>query len=483
MLYMVSPTSNTTRLVVSLSEDGYSDSNTLILYLNISSFVLTSNKSVRSDGHSLGYGNVRAYFGERGLLRNASGEFVGEGAVMVKWGRVGGGGTQAPSEDGRDGLLEDVRLVEGQRLKTEFEVVVKRNGWSITGWAIPEQDQTDSALPGLIIFLLSLTVLGSNFLVANKLLKQGDHFMFGNLCFTSIWMSGCYYVHFGAAFLGVAFNRTFSIYESIPCLLMGFAGIMSTSICCLVSMVACLHHYADPLRFGPDRPTSPHGKWFLAGIIIQVVVFLISSMLYNYRTPFLITTCILMWYPILHNVEAIKLGKRNSFNKWIHLVLWPLTLVFSWLIRGYGTQIISLKPYSWLFLLQLFLLLMGILVAYLQSRWSLVFFLPQSATPGIHTYRKKLGDLSQDEQDSECCICYSTIGQQDHSNLSILSVCDESQVTAGDLEESLVMKKGTESETQNISKCPCGHMFHEDCLEVWLLKKPVCPLCRVALHV
>lgn len=463
--YIVSPTSNTTRLLAVLSEDGYSDSRSVLLYFNLSAMHMSTNSSPPSADRTglLDSGLIRAYLLQRGELANASQTVQGVGSATVAW--------TAPN-----GSAVDVLAVGPSGIRTDINYEHLRNGWNLRAWALPTPELRNTWLQPVILLVVALIVLMGNYSVAASLLKDSDHFVFANLGFVSTWMAGCTYVHFGAGFLGVAFNRSFSALESIPCLMMGFAAIMSSCICCLISMVACLHHYVERQLMG-EPSNSRQDRWFLAGVVLQVGIFVSSSMFYSYRTPFIVTTCTLMWYPIALVIEAIYTKKRNSFNKWIHLLLWGLTIPFTYLMRGYGTSIVNLKPFPWLFQLQLFILILGVSTSYVQSKWSLLFFLPKSLAPGIHNYRTTASKLSDEECQLDCSICYSSIGIV----AGAPSVCSPGSQDSEGLNSRLTVPDPIAEEVL-ISKPPCGHLFHEECLEAWLLRKPVCPLCRIELE-
>lgn len=39
------------------------------------------------------------------------------------------------------------------------------------------------------------------------------------------------------------------------------------------------------------------------------------------------------------------------------------------------------------------------------------------------------------------------------------------------------------SENEDIRKLTCGHLFHIDCVDEWLLKNKQCPLCKVEIRI
>lgn len=114
-------------------------------------------------------------------------------------------------------------------------------------------------------------------------------------------------------------------------------------------------------------------------------------------------------------------------------------------------------------------LLVGFLM-HLMSKHGLYFFLPEFLTPDTINYKVPVSKFTQDKLDDFCCVCQGKLKYDPE-------VAPDEQVRElNDLSDSALFKK-----SEFLFKAPCAHTFHIVCIEGWLEKQRLCPMCKMEI--
>ena len=91
-------------------------------------------------------------------------------------------------------------------------------------------------------------------------------------------------------------------------------------------------------------------------------------------------------------------------------------------------------------------------------------------------------DHSGNDEEPYCRPCGSSVGSDENSSCASVEASSESHDVDSDLEEpSCVVCSEAFVEGCVVSRIPCGHVYHADCLLRWLYRSCTCPTCRYEL--
>lgn len=89
-------------------------------------------------------------------------------------------------------------------------------------------------------------------------------------------------------------------------------------------------------------------------------------------------------------------------------------------------------------------------------------------------------ELEQSIYDRDCAICQSSISLQDEDDFENEN---NNESNRGHQSQGHNEKDTSQQRKKNIMVrlLTCGHIFHDQCITIWLLKKPTCPMCKIWL--
>ncbi len=195
------------------------------------------------------------------------------------------------------------------------------------------------------------------------------------------------------------------------------------------------------------------------------------------------------------------------------LMMWWPSCFFGTILRGFYSDMIGLKPCSYLGFYLVSILFVGVvcdhqtLMSYLQSRCGNLFFLPNVCIPGYHKFLIPVTSLAPEKQEEECIICYYQIklspeheqelasqppADPSAANDAMLPSAEQLPLGQSNSAPSLGDSRNSSSKKtphsqplikkmKNCMVTPCRHYFHEYCLKKWFEKKAECPVCRASI--
>lgn len=158
---------------------------------------------------------------------------------------------------------------------------------------------------------------------------------------------------------------------------------------------------------------------------------------------YLITILYSFWIPqIIHNaVTASRKSLQTSFLCVMSISRMFLPLYFF----GCPSNFLNMPTnYAFCYLIVFYLLLQSSIV-YMQDTYGSRFFIPVRFLPAKYNYWRP----SEISPEDSCTICLLDIFEHEEHQLP-----------------------------SNAMVCPCGHVFHEECLLRWMEQKMECPTCR-----
>lgn len=214
--------------------------------------------------------------------------------------------------------------------------------------------------------------------------------------------------------------------------------------------------YLSDLRLTSRNLPEPQlRKWKLINliffIVFSVTILVASSWSIYYYKAFYFLYMYLI-FQIYYN--AFYVLKINCFKPSLHLQMFLPQIAYPLLLRCYPNNFFQLKT-DYFFSVFLISLVCFFLFAMLAQRlFGPKFFVPKQCIPGYHDYYQKL-DSSPLTENGTCPICFV------------------------ELNENPVAE--TKDKPARFMQTPCGHKFHESCLQTWMEQSLVCPICRAAL--
>jgi RING-H2 zinc finger domain len=150
-------------------------------------------------------------------------------------------------------------------------------------------------------------------------------------------------------------------------------------------------------------------------------------------------------------------------------IIWGVVSVVGILQRGIYNPFMDLEPNKRVAIMAIAVPVAVATLMYFMNKYGLYFCLPEFLTPETIDYKMPVGRFSQEKLDDFCCICQGKLKYDP-------DVAPDEQVGSIELQESgdsNLIKKST-----HLFKAPCAHVFHIICVEGWLEKQRLCPMCK-----
>lgn len=165
-----------------------------------------------------------------------------------------------------------------------------------------------------------------------------------------------------------------------------------------------------------------------------------------YLFPFYDITILAQSLLFLPQIRMFSQKKARAAPNTLHLVSVFLRCILPFYLRGCPQNIFQLSPSFSFCSLWLSSFLFQLLIIYLQARLGGRFFIPRCLLFLCHNDGYRL--MEEPEAENECCIC-----------LEGLHGCNN----------------------EGVVRAPCHHVFHLECLRMWIEVKRQCPTCRSRL--
>lgn len=174
------------------------------------------------------------------------------------------------------------------------------------------------------------------------------------------------------------------------------------------------------------------------------------------------------------------------FKPYICMSVLPKYLVYGY-FRGLGSNLLGFRAHTFIIASCIALLGISVGLLWLQSRFikrKLAVVQPKKAH---YQYLVKLSTLSKTSSCQDLCSFEADPSSFDMTN-QFCSICYEDLNRVPALDKNNYGEKGTLSDTlrkagDSVMQTPCEHVFHPECLLVWMQVKMVCPYCKAPLPV
>ena len=163
---------------------------------------------------------------------------------------------------------------------------------------------------------------------------------------------------------------------------------------------------------------------------------------------------------ILKEIEYYIKCRKNGIKIFIRIIIFTIIFFFSYYILYY----------IFIFILIFIITLVSYIIDLCKN-------FSKKSLPNDDKLKKIINFLKDQKSNKKiltdnCAICLEKInneGEKEIGNNNIINNIEE------DPTEALLVKENKEDD---VSVLKCGHMFHSNCIEIWLKNKKECPLCR-----
>ena len=461
MYYLVDTEKNETRIILTLQNDEYIDGKKCYFVVNLttssydnitSTFMLKSNTTDPVKKFAIYYQDI--------FDIHKSTQYPQATITM----RLTSKSKNTPFDISRDTDPTDLNIS-----MEIFSDEMQLNLLSKMRFGVPEET---SWLSVAAYFLSCLSLLALNVYANYKFDgRDFDFYTRANLGYVSFMiLTTLYFQYFGffVMLLLMTLSSTAWVY-----LMVAFTLVIYTTTSYKTAFVIFLSRYADHPRIQENSLNSPKGRFLVYSMVTimgsyAVTIFFMRYFLY---TIFFI---ILSTFPLVQVVETAIRNSKQCFSVYIQICTWWPTLYFGILIRGMSNSLARMRPFPAFGYILFGLLLVGTIINYLQSKLGPTFFIPKRFKAGVHRLIVKIEKLPREIQDSECSICY-------HSLKLKPSEAEELDATIGEKGDSGIQESFISETLKSCMETPCKHYFHEICLQNWVDRRSICPICRTPL--
>lgn len=102
-----------------------------------------------------------------------------------------------------------------------------------------------------------------------------------------------------------------------------------------------------------------------------------------------------------------------------------------------------------------------------------------------HKYKKKVLETERDIDEQLTPEAWATIGKNMHATSDSRKLHGKQEEDEGadeDTEEKCTICLSILEEGEDVRRLPCMHLFHQLCVDQWLLTNKKCPICRVDIE-
>lgn len=352
-------------------------------------------------------------------------------------------------------------------LKTSLQATVssKQLGLNLKFSAASASKPTPSTWLAVLVPIVVAAAMITSF-VCMVLLSEGRNITFvNNVGFESFGLFSLFYFHLFIVYITLATRlETYKMsYYILSTIFMAKSFMSMVAFFVAMSVDNGLIH----------RGERPKAYYFMSVVIFCVVAIIISLLMPKYvfsknYTKYLMA---FYFYPLLQLIIVYYRRKgKKVFDVKFQVVIWGVVSLVGIGQRGLYHPFLNLEADIRVVYAAIGCPLAIGFLMHLMSKHGLYFFLPEFLTPDTINYKVPVSKFTQEKLDDFCCVCQGKLKYDPE-------VAPDEQVRElNDLSDSGLFKK-----SEVLFKAPCQHTFHIVCIEGWLEKQRLCPMCKMEI--
>lgn len=220
------------------------------------------------------------------------------------------------------------------------------------------------------------------------------------------------------------------------------------------------------------RGIRPYMYYFAIGfcffILVGLLAIVVPRNVFNPNYPNFLAA--FYFYPLLQLAMTWYRRKgKKVFDIKYQIFVWGIVSIVGILVKGVYNPYLNTEPNRRVAVFAASVPTMVAFLMYLMNKHGLFFMIPEFLAPDTINYIVPVSKIPMEKLDDFCCVCQGKLKYDPE-------VAPDEEVGGYDGQESgdsNLMKK-----SNTLFKAPCGHIFHTICVEGWLEKQRLCPMCK-----